>query len=278
MALNISIGKTVSQDPLRPPIPVPSPTSLEKRHQNLSLNDFYARMKGDFGEDFAKTSRYYVKFSRNLSFDQELSYLCDAAEFPGRGFTSEVIRYYGPAYKIPVATEYEDLTLSIMVRDYWRERAYFDNWMNQINPINNFNFDYRQNYVCKIEVFPIMELGDPNDLNQPVPGAKGRAEGVPDARLQGVVYPIDTQTQELKTLNREANPNYVSQYKFVFEDAWPIVVQPTPVTWSDDNIYRISVQLAFKRWHVVSDDTKPEPIIGGESSETNLLSNALFGI
>lgn len=208
---------------------------ITKVHTNLSLYNFHSTVKGKFGEDFAKSARYYVKFGSIDPVGSELSYLCDAAEFPGRGFTQQTVRHYGPEFKVPVSTEYEDLTLSIMVRDYWEERRYFDSWMNRINPINQYNFSYRNEYASNIEIYPIMEIGQPEDPNQPVPGAKGRESGVVD---------------ELKVFGSNSNPGYISQYRFVFESAWPVLLSPLQISWADDNIVRLNVQFTFRRWYV----------------------------
>ena len=142
-------------------------------------------------------------------FMQDLSYLCEAAEFPGRGFESLDIRYYGPNFKVPNKTNYEDLNLTFLCRDSFLERQLFDTWMELINPNATYNFSYRDSYTSKIELFQISDLaGFGADIATP--------------------------------------PN--AQYKFTFEEAYPILLQPQPVTWADDNFHRLTVTFTFKKW------------------------------
>ena len=87
----------------------------------------------------------------------DLIYLCEVAEFPGRGFEAVDLRYYGPAFKMPFSTVYEDISLTFLCRSDSPEREFFDNWMDLINPVNTFNFNYRDEYACKIEIFQYSE-------------------------------------------------------------------------------------------------------------------------
>lgn len=166
----------------------------------------------------AKSARFMVRFLptrpdsllRGQSyFLQELTYLCEAAEFPGRGFEAINLRYYGPDFKIPNKTEYEDLNLSFICRDGFFERQLFDTWMELINPNATYNFSYRDTYTCRIELFQISDLAG---------------------------FGVDAATAP------------AAQYKFTFEDAYPILVQPQPVTWADDNFHRLTVTFTFKKW------------------------------
>lgn len=143
-------------------------------------------------------------------FMQDLTYLCEAAEFPGRGFESLDIRYYGPNFKVPNKTNYEDLNLTFLCRDTFLERQLFDTWMELINPNATYNFSYKDTYTCKIELFQISDIAaNTGDI----------VGGAPSA-----------------------------QYKFTFEEAYPILLQPQPVTWADDNFHRLTVTFTFKKW------------------------------
>lgn len=144
---------------------------------------------------------------------KELIYLCEAAEFPGRGFMNVDVRYYGPNFKSPFQTTYEDLNLTFLVRDKFLERQLFDDWLELINPSNSYDFNYRKDYICNIDLF---QMSDIEETNTPV-----------------------------------TNPNkkVAAQYKFNFEEAWPILVNPMPVNWAEDNFHRLTVSFTYKRWH-----------------------------
>lgn len=97
---------------------------------------------------------------RYNTFARDLTYMCEAAEYPGRGFMNVDIRYYGPNIKLPYQTAYEDITLTFICRNESPERQFFDDWQNAINPVNSFDFNYRDDYAAQIEVFQL-----DNELN-----------------------------------------------------------------------------------------------------------------
>jgi hypothetical protein len=47
--------------------------------------------------------------------------------------------------------------LTFLCRAESREKEFFDNWMHVINPINNFNFNYRDEYRARINIFQFAE-------------------------------------------------------------------------------------------------------------------------
>ena len=153
---------------------------------------FMVRMFPQRPDSYLKDSSWFM---------QQLSYLCEAAEFPGRGFVSTDLRYYGPNFKVPHQSTYEDLNLTFLCRDAFLERQFFDTWMEVINPNATFNFSYKDSYTSKIELFQLSDI--------------------------------------------EGNS---AQYKFTFEEAFPILLQPQPVTWADDNFHRLTITFTYKKW------------------------------
>lgn len=94
------------------------------------------------------------------TFAQELLYLCEVAELPGRGFIAiDGIHYYGPAFKMPAYTEYDDINFTFICRTASLERSFFDDWMTVINPPNTFDFNYRDEYRAEIDVYQFADFG-----------------------------------------------------------------------------------------------------------------------
>ena len=91
---------------------------------------------------------------------RDLVYMCEAAEFPGRGFDVTQIRYWGAGQVFPNNTLYETSNLSFICRQDSVERAFFDNWMELINPTTNFTFEYPENYYATIQIFHLSEVAD----------------------------------------------------------------------------------------------------------------------
>lgn len=116
----------------------------------------------------AKSCRFAVRINPQGSqvtsisggFQNDLMYLCEAAEYPGRGFLNVDVRHYGPNFKLPYQSTYEDITLTFLCRNESIERLFFDNWQMVINPIDTFNFSYRDDYRAQIDVFQIDDKGD----------------------------------------------------------------------------------------------------------------------
>lgn len=138
---------------------------------------------------------------------KDLIYLCEVAEFPGRGFEAVDLRYYGPSFKMPFSSVYEDITLTFLCRSDSPERQFFDNWMDLINPVNTFNFNYRDQYASIIEIFQYSEI---------------EQEG-----LQGLPTP---------------------KYVFSLQDAYPVLINPQPLTWADDQHLRLGVTFTYTKW------------------------------
>jgi hypothetical protein len=141
-----------------------------------------------------------------------LIYLCDAAEFPGRGFSITPARYYGPSIQFPNNVEYGPASLSIICRTQGIERQFFDDWQDIINPVDTFNFNYQNDYACSIEVYQFAEYG------ASAAGSNGTT-----------VKPLPV-------------------YSWRLIKAWPTLVNPQQVTWADADILRLQVTFAYKYW------------------------------
>lgn len=197
----------------------------------ISMTDFRAITTQD--GDLAKSSRFLVmlvpppavtSYQGKSSYPvDELTYLCESAEIPGRGFMSADVRYYGPNFKMPYQSTYEDINLTFLCRDKFTERLFFDNWMEVINPSSYYDFAYRDSYVSQIHIFTMSDLNI--DENQSGTG-------------------LDYGQQ---------------RYVITLEKAYPVLINSQPVTWADDNFHRLTVTFTYARWHrsgldIVADD------------------------
>lgn len=147
---------------------------------------------------------------------RDLTYLCEAAEIPGRGFMSSDLRYYGPSFKIPYQSSYEDINMTFLVRDRFEERRFFDNWMEIINPSTNYDFEYRRNYLGEIHIFQMSDIAA---------------------------------TVESQTPGDDPVKNSQRRYAIALRKAYPVLVNPQPMTWADDNFHRLTVTFTYTRWN-----------------------------
>lgn len=140
--------------------------NISNAPQPISMTDFKA--VSDMYGGLAKSCRFAVRINpqgrliQQISggFQNELIYLCEAAEYPGRGFNNIDHRYYGPNFKLPYQSVYEDMTLTFLCRNGSIERLFFDNWQTIINPPDTFDFNYKSDYKAQIEIFHIDDSGE----------------------------------------------------------------------------------------------------------------------
>lgn len=199
---------------------------------NLTMLDVKANLDAFGGP--AKQCRFAVKIvptgSQNVlnqlgygSFIRDLTLLCEATELPGRGFDIAEVRYYGPSFQMPQNTKYNnDMPMTFICRTGSYERQFFDDWLECINPTNSFDFNYPESYRCQIHVYQLAEAGDQRVI------AGG---GTPTAGK--------------------------AVYAWTLQQAWPQLVNPQPVTWSDTDILRLQVTFAYRYWSRPNRDLAP---------------------
>jgi len=197
------------------------PQPLDNAPVRLNMQHFMNRMNG-FGQ-LAKSCRFAVVIKpvgslilKWTSFSEDLMYLTEIVEMPGRGFMNFDIRYYGPNHKLPYQSTYEDLNITMLCRSNSLERKFFDDWMTIINPINSFDFNYRDDYRAEIDVFQYSEVAK-------------------DEGLRGTGWNRQPQVPEPK-------------YNITIHNVYPILVNPQPMTWGDDQIQRLIVSFTYTHW------------------------------
>jgi hypothetical protein len=190
--------------------------------KNLTLNQF--RAAADNAGQFAKQCRFVARINGVGSqisglVSNDLMYMCDAVEFPGRGFDVTQIRYYGPSQVFPNNTMYNTANMSFLCRTGSAERAFFDDWMDVINPTDSWNYEYADNYYAEIQIFQLAEWGGPENLKVTDPKSLAKYDGPPQA-----------------------------VYGWTLHKAWPTLVTPQSVTWADNDILRLQVTFTYKYW------------------------------
>ena len=182
----------------------------------LRMQDFFAYSSAFSG--LVKSSRFAVQivpsgvdsFLSKLGYGElmkQFTYLCESAEFPGRGFMNMDMRYYGPNFKVPYQSDYQETAMTFLCRTDSFERQFFDDWMEIINPTNTFDFAYKDNYKCQINMFQFSEQAQNANQTEPI-----------------------------------------ATYAWTLHDAWPVLVNPQPVTWADDNFQRLAVSFSYTKW------------------------------
>jgi hypothetical protein len=124
------------------------------------------QFRASFTNDLAKPSRFKVKILaapeavRGIISGETLSFRCESASLPGRNISTADIRIYGPTEKYPYQTSYDDMTLTFICSDTMVEKVFFDQWMEFINPQDNWNFEYKSKYKTDITIEQYDNMGE----------------------------------------------------------------------------------------------------------------------
>jgi len=167
-----------------------------------------------------------------------LQYWCESAELPGRTFATFDRKTYGLTTKLPMQTQFSDITLTFicMANQVSGEgssarvtpatgldvKRFFDRWMQTINPMSTgafeqdgkYNFEYKSDYAATISITHFDQFS-----NQP-----------------------------------NNNTESMVSYKVNLVDAFPISMGALTMNWGDDGILRLPVTFAYSRWYI-SDKT-----------------------
>lgn len=206
--------------------------NIDNPPTQLTMQDFLAMSSMYNG--LAKSSRFIVriqpsginsKLTKFRNIMPQLQYLCESAELPGRGFLNIDMTYHGPKFKVPYLSEYQETTMTFLCRNKSFEREFFDDWMELINPTNTFDFEYKDSYKAEIHMY---QMGD---------------------------TPRITENEQREATASTTEP--VANYAWTLHDAFPILINPQPVTWADDNFQRLSVAFTFTKWTRLNKDKKP---------------------
>lgn len=110
---------------------------------------------------------YIVRIKPNgllLKGIENIPLLCVQASLPGKVLATTTQKTYGPLQKFPIMTTFDDIGLSFMcIPDsdgQMYPRILFERWMEYINPQNKYNFKYKDEYSCSIDIEIYDKAGD----------------------------------------------------------------------------------------------------------------------
>jgi hypothetical protein len=144
----------------------------------------------------------------NASLSRYLALQCETAELPGRTLITADAKVYGPTYKVPYQSQYNDINLGFICTNDFYERKLFERWIEAIHPSDTNNLRF----------------------------AKGE------------------ETRYLTNITIIQYDDFIKQiYAVELIDAFPIGISAQPLTWTDDNFHRLSVQFAYTKYKPIYD-------------------------
>ena len=92
----------------------------------------------------------------NASLSRYLALQCETAELPGRTLLTQDAKVYGPTFKVPYQTQYNDINLGFICTNDFYERKLFDRWIEAIHPSDTNNMRFPKGngtrYMCNITI------------------------------------------------------------------------------------------------------------------------------
>lgn len=174
-----------------------------------------------------------------------LHFSCYAASIPGQTLATSDFRTYGPNYKMPYQTNYQDLNLEFYCNGDMEQKKIFDYWIRLIQKPTNYNISYLSQYKCKIYITQFKE----NPKLRTFPGGE-LVNGLVNAgisigsRFDSSGY-VDYARQYL--YDGSPDPKADIAYEVELVDAYPISVDPLSTSWEDSNdLHRLKVTFAYK--------------------------------
>ena len=87
--------------------------------------------------------------STNPTLTRYLSLQCEAAKFPGKTLQTADVKIYGPIFKVPYQTMYEDMSFTFLCTNDFFERKLFDKWMESIQPTDTNNMRFPKSNLTR---------------------------------------------------------------------------------------------------------------------------------
>jgi hypothetical protein len=91
----------------------------------------------------------------NATLSRYLALQCETAELPGRTLMTQEAKVYGPSFKVPYQSQYNEITLTFLSTNEFWERKLFDRWIEAIHPSDTNNMRYAkgpQTYMTPIKI------------------------------------------------------------------------------------------------------------------------------
>ena len=119
-----------------------------------SIADF----KASFNKDLARSNKFDVYIPVPIGMvpfigtSRKLNLRCESALLPGRNLETTSMKIYGVNELFPVATTYDNATLTFLVGDDMKEKTFFDSWLNWIQPTVTYDTKYKADYAVIIRI------------------------------------------------------------------------------------------------------------------------------
>jgi hypothetical protein len=144
--------------PSRFEVVIPLPTYIAKFMSASALEALFNLPNAIFGTvtDAIGSALGQSPVGANSTLSRYLALQCESAELPGRTLMTQEAKIYGPTYKVPYQSQYNEMTLTFLCTNEFWERKLFDRWIEAIMPSDTNNMRYAKDeatrYMTPIKV------------------------------------------------------------------------------------------------------------------------------
>jgi len=129
------------------------PNNIIENLLNLP-NAIFSTVTDAIGSAFGQNRDGLIDANPTLS--RYLALQCETAELPGRTLMTHEAKVYGPTYKVPYQSQYNEMTLTFLCTNEFWERKLFERWIEAIMPSDTNNLRYAKDegtrYMTPIKV------------------------------------------------------------------------------------------------------------------------------
>jgi hypothetical protein len=126
---------------------LPIPKLLSERFEDTRGSNLL-NIANDFTDVIQRTGNRNNVTENNPSYSWKidatrwLALQCESTDLPGKSFTTSDVKVYGPTFKVPNQTTYNDISLTFLCNSEFSERKLFDAWLEVIRSPNTHNFRF----------------------------------------------------------------------------------------------------------------------------------------
>lgn len=157
-----------------------------------------------------------------------LALRCEATELPGRQLVTQENRIYGPVYKTPYQSLYQEVTLNFLETSDLFVRRFFEAWTDTIFASHNNMLQFPDRY--RVDIFLTQY-----DMTLPKDSANTASTSPTGISLS----PVAT---------------------WILRSSFPTSINQMPVSWTEDGFHRVSVNMAFEYYQIGTPTTQPKQI------------------
>ena len=212
-----------------------SPTSsnlhrgiVRRRGGKFSIDNFTSNVSNDLL--IPNTYAMFIPYPDGLPTDlkpvaNSLTMRIDNLELPGKQLATEEVQYYGPPRKSAYGMIYEDLSFNVYLSKDLKERDFFSAWMDLTFNYNTAHVSYYDD-VVKTCTFHSYDRASSTKVLQSTDKSTSRTFN-------------DLEDKELE---------HFSKYSITFEEAYPISIGQITYAYASDEIARLPVTMAYRKW------------------------------